>query len=375
MAPAYRIDVLTPAGIKVAEFTSGGWGFLGLAYSKRLNEPGQAKVVLHGLNPRLARWADRGQVEIWRSNKAIGLDWYCDFRGLFLAQRLERTTRDLATLTIPGAKWILGTRIVAWYANTAGRSAFSNAKPETIAKTLVNYNLGSAATTGNGRVRTGTPSWTTVTTAPDLARGTNLDWYCAWDNLLTTLQKLSTAAGFDFELNKSGPNSWEFEYYPALGVDRTAVLSFSLERDNVVNPVYERDRTEEATVAIVGGKGDNNLRAIRVVTGPDYAADNDSEIFVAETNYPDGINPNSTLDAAGARALEETRTRETFSYEPRQTRGAYYGLDYCVGGVLGDLVRSKFRTVEATQRVVGVTVSADPQQGAESIEAELQTLA
>lgn len=375
MATDYRLDIFNTSGQKVAEFSDRGQdSFLALAYTKRLKEPGLGRVVFRGLNPDLSKWVDKGLVEIWRRNTTVGLDWYCDFRGIYLAKRLEYTGRDIATLTFPGDKWLLGTRVVAWYANTANRSKFTSAKPETIAKTLVAYNAGSSATVANGRLKEGgigrVLTGATIATAADSARGTNTDWSCMGDNLLTTLQKLALASGSDWDLNYTGTLAWTFEYYPTLGTDLSSTLVFSLERNNAGDPVYIYDRTNEVTSLLVGGKGIDTARRIVEVHGPNWSTSNDIEGFLSDSGNENDTD--AALTASGTRKLQDLRALETFSQTPIQTPTSFYGSAYCVGGVLGDKVSAKFRDITATQRIVGVQVGVD--QEGEQVKVEAQTI-
>ena len=367
MATDYRIDLLTPAGVKVAEFTgTGPDGFLALAYSKRVNEPGLLNAVFGGDNPDLSKFQHRGQVEVWRRNPAFGLPWTVDFRGLWLGQKQATDQYGLGTFqaVCPGQMTMLGWRIGGYPANTALRNTFTSVRAETVMKTMVAYNATSVATVGNGRVRPG--AITGLSTATDLGRGSLVTWNWAWDNLLTSLQQLADIAGGDFDLVKTGPQAWAFEFFPGQrGTDRSSTLTFSLDFDTMGQPVYTLDRTREATVAIVGGPGREGQRTIEVVTGRDYIlADNDIEVFVNASS-------DQTVAARAARAraaLVGLQAQEAFSYKVLQTPSAFYGVHYG----LGDLVKAKYGPVEVTQKVAGVSVSVE--DGDEQIDVETRTV-
>jgi hypothetical protein len=250
---------------------------------------------------------------------------------------------------------------VAWKAGTASRSVFTSDPAETIMKTLVSYNAGSAATTGHGRIRTGTI--TGISTAADGADGTVTDWYCAYDNLLETLQKLARIAGGDFDLVKTGAQAWEFEFYTTrLGTDRSATVIFSLEYDNMSNPRFVTQRLSEATVALVGGQGEGSLRQVVTRTGANYAAGNDIEIFV------DARDAGSTagLNAKGDTVLEERRAYDQFDFDVLQTAVSLYGKHY----FLGDLVTAvnPFTGTALARKINGVTVTVN--RGTEQIAVE-----
>ena len=134
-------------------------------------------------------------------------------------------------------------------------------------KTLVSYNAGSSATAGNSRLRTGTISGLTV--EADGANGNTLDWFCAYDNLLESLQKLAAIAGGDFDLAQTAVGAWQFRWHTGqLGTDRTATAIFALERSNMANPQDQLLRTVEKTACIVGGKGGDPRGQRRSGPGP-----------------------------------------------------------------------------------------------------------
>lgn len=252
---------------------------------------------------------------------------------------------------------MLGWRIVAWPAATANRSKFTSAKAETIMKTLVEYNAGASATTGNGRHRTGTI--TGISTAADAAGGNTLDWYCAHAILLETLQKLALVAGGDFDLVKTGAQAWEFEFYPGqLGTDRSGEVVFALDYDNMANPRFRTGRLGEKTVAIVGGQGEDSQRDITVRTGANYSSSNDIEVFVDAREIDKGNT--AGLQAKGDQELEALRALDQFDFDVLQTAVGAYGRHY----FLGDLVTvvSPFTGAASDRKVRSVTVTVDQQR-------------
>ncbi len=356
----YRIDLHTAAGAKMAEITD-CWA---LAYTRRVNAPGVLSFSLAGDHRVVSQLEHNSQVIVYRRNPALGLPWTADFYGLFRGQRRSYSDHDIFTATCPGILTMLAWRIVAWKAGTANRSSFSSDKAETVMKTLVSYNAGASATTGNGRIRNGTINGISV--QADGAGGNTLSVACAWDNLLEILQKVAAIGGGDFDLIKTGAASWEFQWFSGQrGTDRTATLLFALERGNMAEPEYAHDRTEERTVAIVGGQGEADGREVVVRTGPDYAAGNDVEAFVDARQCA----TTAGLESAGDSRLEEVRARQEFGYRVVQTPGCAYGIHYG----LGDLARGQYGTVNVLQKIVGVSVSLD-RDGAEKIDVEMATV-
>lgn len=356
----YRLDVHTAVGVKIGEVTD----FLELAYTREVNAPGLLTFALDGRHRLVSQLEHNGLVIVYRRNRAMGLEWTPDFWGLFRAHRRQFSDYDRFEAECPGVLTMLSWRIVAWRAGTANRSSFQNVAAETILKTLVDYNAGPNATTVNGRVRSGVVPGVAVET--DLARGNTLSEECAWSNLLKRLQEIASIGGGDFDLIRTGPQAWEFRFYPGqLGTDRTATLLFAIERGNMADPEFEHDRVDEKTVAIVGGPGEGDDRTVVVRTGSDYAASNDLEVFV------DGRNGKTAdvLVASGDARLREARARQTFDFSVLQTPSAYYGVHY----QLGDLVKAKYGSVNVTQKIVGVSVSLD-RDGGENIDVEMETI-
>lgn len=360
MSAEYRLDIHTAAGVKTAEVTD----FLSLGYQRRINAPGLLTFSLPGDHRAISGLEHNGEIIVYRRNPAMGLSWTADFWGLYRAQRRWYTDHDLFEARCPGILTMLSWRIVAWYAGVANRSSFQNAKAETVMKTLVSYNAGSNATTGNGRIRNGTITGLSV--QADGAGGNTISIDCAWDNLLDTLQKVAGIGGGDFDLVKTDTQAWEFRWYSGQrGTDRTATLLIALERGNMAEPEYEYDRLEERTVAIVAGQGEGTQRAVVVRTGPDYSASNDIELFVDARNNT----TSEGLNASGDTRLREARARQAFGFKILQLPSCYYGVHYN----LGDLVKAQYGPVNVTQQIVGVSISLD-RDGAEKIDVEMQTV-
>jgi len=151
LSSEYRLDICTAAGVKIAEVTD----YLSLAYSKRVNAPGLLTFSLPGSHGVIAQMEHNSQVLVYRRNPALGLPWTADFVGLWRGQRREHRDHDVFTATCPGLLTMLAWRGVGYSAGTTNRSDFSDKKAETVLKTLVDYNAGPNATTGNGRLRDG----------------------------------------------------------------------------------------------------------------------------------------------------------------------------------------------------------------------------
>lgn len=355
MSADYKLVVRSKAGAKVEETAD----FLELAYQKRANQPGLLKFRLRGDHKLTTLLQEDYQVEVWRRNVALGLPWYADFRGLFSASVTESRKTTTFTATVPGQMTLLARRIIAYPANTSGRSSFTNARAETLLKALVRYNATAQATTANGRDKAGVFNSFSVVVEADQSRGSVISWAGSRKSLLGELQRIAAVAGGDFDLVRVGPASWEFRFYPGqLGVDRSASAVFSLSRGNMSNPKVEVT-PRSATIAIVGGQGKDEDRDIQLVG--DLVGDG-PEVFV------DGRNDSSpeALATRGEIALEDAARKVLFTFDVIQTPRSYYGLHYG----LGDLVKAEYAGISAIKGVRGVSVAV--KGGAEDIAVETE---
>lgn len=347
MATEYKVRVYDRTGTLTHEIVD----FYALAYSKRVNAPGMLTISLNGAHAVVSTIALDYQVEVWRRSVAEGIAWYCDFYGLF--RDAQRAAGDggnvVATLFCPGQMSLLGRSIVGYRTGVADRSEFTSAKAETIAKTLVLYNATTSGTTGDGRVRDVTLSG--ISNQADGATGNTLDVACSFQNLLSALQEISAVGGGDFDLIKTGGATWQYRWYAGQrGTDRSASVVFSLAYGNMASPVLRYNAIDERTVAIVGGQGEEDARAVVVRTGANYnAAYNAVETFVDGRNYT----TTAGLNAQGDRQLSDSQARVSLEFDVLQTTATTYGQEYD----LGDLVKAVFAEYSATKKIIGVSVS------------------
>lgn len=353
----YKVIVYAADGTKLAEVTD----FQTLVVARKVNAPGMIRFRLAGDHAAVGLLEDKSLVEAWRRDRGMGMDWTLELVGLYRYQKRQYTDRSLFEAMCPGVLCKLGWRQILWYAGTASRTKFTGAKAETIMKTLTSYNAGASATVANGRLREGAITGLSVET--DASHGNTIDHFCSWDNLLESLQAAARIGGGDFDLVRTGAATFEFRWYLGqLGTDRHTTVTFALEYGNMGNPVYEYDRMDERTVALVGGQGEAGARDTTEVTGPDYAADNDIETFVdaRDVDTADG------RTSRGNKAMDEKRARPGFSFQVLQTPGCFYGLHY----FLGDLCTARYDVVEQTVKVMGVTMTVD--EGGEKVEVETE---
>jgi hypothetical protein len=368
MGAEYQILTYDTAGNRTNVITD----YLWLQYKKAVNEPGLLQFRLTGTHGAISTMVDKGVVEVLRRNPDVGLGWYTDFTAIYRGQSDNQNELRVWEAAVPGITHMLSWNLIAWYANTVNRSVFASVAAETIMKTLVNYNVGANATAANGRYVDGVDGSSrlcgmyTITVQADGGTGATMTIGCAWDKLLDTLQSLyARGSGGDFDLIKTGPTTFDFRWYAGQrGTDKSATVLLSLTRGNMADIKYDYNRIDEATVAIVGGQGQDTSRIIAVRNGADYSATNRIETFVNGSSYASA----GALNAIGDGALYTKRARQKFTFGVMQSYNAYYGLHYNVG----DLVSASTRGTTVTQKVVAATVLFDS-NGDEKIAIDLAT--
>lgn len=321
---SYRLDVYDNNKTLKAIVTD----FSSLAYTRNVNKPDSVVIEIDGEHPLLAQLQKDWTIEIWR--KAPPNDWRLEVASLYQDLSWKFTDRPRATLKCVGVLSLLSRRIVAYYAGTVNKNEFASKKAETIAKTLVRYNATADASTSNGRLVAG--QITGISCEADAATGDTLDWYCAYDNLLTTLQDLTTVGGGDISLDRISVGNYEFRWHLGqLGQDLRSKVLFSLTRGNMANPTYEITELDTAYRAIVGGKGERADRQIQIVNSDNYSSQiRDSEIFLAATD----IDTTNGLNTRGLQKLRELSGKKRFDFEVVQTPASQYGVDYDLGDIV-----------------------------------------
>jgi hypothetical protein len=342
----YRVDVYDTNKVRQAILTD----FINLSYSKTVNFPGVISITLSGAHPLLKTIGDKWIVEIWRKETDT---WQLEISGLFRDLNWEYSDNSIATINCYGILSVLGWRVIAWYADTTDRTKFISKKAETIAKTLVNYNTTSLASTANGRLRDGILNYPTISVQADSGTGNTLDYFCAYSNLLEALQDLSNIGGGDFDLVKQSVGSYQFQWFNGQrGSNKSSTLIFAINYGNMAEPTYNIERSSATSVAIVGGQGEANLRQIVVVNSNDYnVTTNNIETFVAATD----VDTTNGLTSRGNSTLLELSPQSLFGFKVLQTPSCRYGIEYSLGDLVS--VINPFTTDKYTVKIDGVQVS------------------
>ena len=359
MTATYRLDIYDTSGVLQYQLTD----FTALSYLRMVNSPGMVQFVVAGDHDLLEHIADKWQIEVWRRAEDTAT-WRREITGICRYDEWNMGELSHGIIIAPGLMSMLDWRIVGYKADTANRSKFTNVAAETIANTLVKYNATASGTTGDGRIRLATIGGLSV--EADGGAGNKYDWYCSFDNLLESLKALCKLGDGDFDLVKTSSTAWQWRWYEGqLGTDKHTTVIFAMERGNMANPQYVDNRTDEATVCIVGGQGEGADRNVVVRTGTNYNVDsNNIEVFL----YATDCETTAALNTRGDKRLKEMQAVKSFRFDVLQTEGCQYGTHYD----LGDLVTAINPKTGAayTVKVQQVRVSLND-DGSESISVEM----
>ena len=328
--------------------------FLELQSYREVNGLGFISFSLSADHSAIADITHLTKISLWRKDTLI--PWYLENIGFVLARKwtFDPVKGKVFSCIAVHPNWILATRIVAWKAGTANRSKFTAQKVETIAKTLVNYNATGLALASAGRIRDGNYVAWGMNVEADAFHGPSIDYYCAYYNLLETLQKLAVIGLGDFDMVPY-VTGYEFRWYDGqLGTDRSTTTLFSVDRGNIANPVYNLDNRAEQTIALVGGQGEGAARNVVVRQGAGYTTTNDIEKFL----YATYIVTTAGLQAEGDRYLLNHEAINSLVFSVLQTYSTQYGLHYFLGDKV--TIRNPFTLVDSVGKVTAVTITLLP---------------
>ena len=349
MASSYYLSI-DYHGDQISRFSD----FIDLQSYREVNGIGFISFSLSADHLAVSNIEHLTKISLWRKDTSV--PWYLENFGFVLSRKWSHhlTYGNILTCIAVHPNWILSTRHVAWKAGTVNRSKFTAQKVETIAKTLVLYNATGVATVANGRIRDGSYVAWGMNVEADGAHGPTIDYYCAYYNLLETLQKLSVIGVGDFDM-VSYVAGYEFRWYDGqLGTDRTTTTLFAVERGNMANPVYALDNRAEQTIALVGGQGEGAARNVVVRQGSGYSITNDIEHFLYATH----IVTTAGLQSEGDRYLLNHKAINSLSFDVLQTFSTQYGLHYFLGDKV--TIRNPYTLVDAIAKVTSVSISLRP---------------
>jgi hypothetical protein len=354
MAAQYVVQVYTSAGTLQATMTD----YIAITVQRVVNGVDILSFTLGGTSLSAQYISYGAIVEVYRSDTAAGIASYREFAGIIRGITQTITDRTVYEVAAVGFNALLGDRQVAWYAGVANRTQFTAQASETILKNLFNFNIGSSATTANGRFLDG--RLTGATTAATGGLGNSQSINVAQLNLLVAMQKVQLGAGGDFALVYTAPATFTFTWYTGqLGTDRSASVIFSVGNGTIGKLVLKTSRVQDVTAVIVGGQGEGSARAI--VTRP---ASLPTGLDLRE-GYVDARNQKTTAEyqQVGTSTITQfERSRTTVEAVVLQSDALRYGRDY----FFGDLVRVYTGSATVTRKVASVELRMSV-EGAESI--------
>ena len=352
---------------KVAEITD----FISIVEYQVENGISTLTFEIRGDHPAKTYLVDKAMVILWRRMPEYGVDWYREFITILRDEEHSYVNQKYRSkYKCFGLNHITSWRIIAFPAGSADANVFTADRPEIIAFEIAWKNA--ALFDIYGRLRSpfinlwGHPKVTSgvQTFLADLARSFN--WYCFGANVLDeSVRVLEPIGGFidNFLGSQTGRFTIDlvgnrFDWFADKGISYGDVV-FSLGNGNMADPIYKITRSQEKTVAMVAGQGDEDDRDIVFVTGEGYSATNDIEMFVDARDIDAG--DTDGLEARGAAKLEETRVREEFSFTVLQTPSSAYGLHYR----LHQPVRAIWEDVDIILAVTSVSIQlkeGDPKE-------------
>ena len=354
MAPQYVVQVYTSAGTLQATVVD----YLAITVQRVVNGVDILSLQLGGTSPSASSITYGAIIEVYRQDVAVGIASYREFAGIIRDITQTITDRTVYGVVAVGFNAILGDRQVAYYAGVANRTQFTAQASETIMKNLFNYNVGSLATTANGRFLDG--RLTGATASATTGAGSTQSINVAQLNLLTALQRVQLGAGGDFALVYTAPATFTFTWYTGqLGTDRSASVIFSVGNGTIGKLVVKTSRVQDVTAVIVAGQGEGSARAI--VTRPSSLP---TGLDLRE-GYTDARNQKTTTEyqqLGDAVLTMATRNRSTVEASVLQSDALRYGRDY----FFGDLVSVYTGSATVTRKIASVELRLSV-EGAESI--------
>jgi hypothetical protein len=275
-------------------------------------------------------------VEVMVRNLFLGIQtadggFVRDFVGIVRGDAQMETTADgitLMTWIAPEQKHILSWRKVLWPAGVADRSTFTAIPAETAVKNLIAYNCTTAATTANGRWRAGDLAagmGITLDIEADSADGDAVSLSFAGGSLLASLARVCELGGDYYHIEWQGGSyggAHEWSVVWGRGDDKSSGgdrVLFSTSNGTLRQP-RRAHQYATGTTAVSAGQGEGTARAVLLVDGVDYAADNDIELFVDARNAATAAQREGQAESR----LNETRQQTAFGFSILQTSDTFY---------------------------------------------------
>ena len=354
MAPLYTVQVYNSAGTLQATVVD----FLAIRITRVVNGIDVLTMQLGGTSPSVSSIVYGGIIEVYRQDIEAGIASYREYAGIIRGIEQIITDQTIYDIQAVGFNALLADRQVAYFAGVANRTQFTAQPAETIMKTLFNFNVGSSATTANGRFLDG--RITGATASATTGAGTSMSINVAQLNLLQALQKVQLSAGGDFAVVYTAPATFTFTWYTGqLGTDRSASVIFSVGNGTIGKLVVRTSRIDDITAVVVAGQGEGSARAI--VTRPSSLP---TGLDLRE-GYADARNQKTTTEyqqLGDVMLALATRQRSSVDAVVLQSNALRYGRDY----FFGDLVGVYTGAATVTRKIATIELSLS-KEGAESI--------
>lgn len=175
--------------------------------------------------------------------------------------------------------------------------------------------------------------------------------------------------GADWDIIRENSNQYRFRvFFPFKGRDRrrgnacgNSELVFSIDNDNIIQPQYDEDRVDEATVVYVAGDGigtDRDITERHNINDRESDSEwNRTERFFEQTKE---TSP-AALAAWGDAFLVENGIQRRFGLRLLPEQEYAYGVDWN----LGDKCTGVYQGLTFHMRIVEVRVVLDPEAGRE----------
>lgn len=367
MSNQYELYLDDPFGTRLAVLAP-----LRLSYTLATNDVGALTVELPAsFDPNLVGRDSR--IEVWRS--IDGAPAYLEGEQHWLVRRREVTVgaERRTILTAYAAADLLRRRIIAYDAGTNYTKKTNTA--DNVIKAFVRENLAHLVDASRDYT-TSINLYDRLVVQSDTSLGVSVSVAAARDKLLDTLQKIAQASAqsgtyIAFDIVWTGAQ-FEFRTYAGQrGVDHRFPgglnpIILSVESGTLFEAQMADDWTEEVTVAIAGGSGEESARAIGSAADSarrDASPFNAIEIFTQNTETGDTV----VLSNLAAAAVRAGRPRTVLTGRVQDSPGARYGREWG----WGDYVTIQVEENNRDARVETVSVSID-ESGKEDIDAQVR---
>jgi hypothetical protein len=357
----YKVRLKDQSSSVVAEFDT----WRELSFTHKVNHVGSARIELNGQDSRVNLFELDGQLEIWRRNLIVDLDWYIEWEGFFRTQIDKYESDDDNPFIAKCLSYLDLARRAEIKYDAGSIYADKSAVGETAIKEYVSENIGVAALASNGRAFDNIMPGLTI--EADGGLGTTWDGQRSNKQLLETLQKIALKTRIDFDVIGTGAAAFEFVTYNGQKTDRTkdnvdgnAPVVFSLGYGNMALPELTENREKEVTAAYALGKGVDNARQSALV---ESVASSDSPWNRIEKTFNAANTFGDNLESAADENLEDNKFDETFDFEILQQLSTYYGKHY----TWGDLVSAEYKGRDFNKKVTEVSIDVSANVDGEKI--------